>query len=40
MISIDANILLFGFCEAAPQHVKDFEGTGFTRVWNPIAGDS
>lgn len=30
----------FGVTEFATANVKDFEGTGFTRVWNPIAGDS
>ena len=66
MLSIDTNILLYAYSEAAPEHdralafitsqsknkdvalsefvltefatanVKDFEGFGFKKVWNPI----
>lgn len=50
MLSIDANLLLFtqstalalhafGVTEFATANVKDFEGLGFARVWNPVAAE-
>jgi predicted nucleic acid-binding protein len=30
-------LIAFGVTEFATENVKDFEGIGFSRVWNPIA---